>query len=217
MRRKPPSPGKPSKPEDARRKLRLVLGDQEATRRRPPEPIPPLVKAALEPPPQRGGPPGKWDPELAEKLLARMWAGEFPTRICGRPGFPTIRTVQRWAAINPEFRDAYELARKAMADAFFEDAVRIADDASRDLITTGSGTFPNPAAVLRARLRVETRLRVAGKLNPKRYGPAPVEHTGEFRHVHMIDRPPEETREQWIERRRRELAALPAPSGPQTG
>jgi len=45
--------------------------------------------------------------------------------------------------------------------------IDIADDSSRDLLDDGT---PNNAAIARARLQIDTRARVAGKLAPRVYG-----------------------------------------------
>jgi len=187
---------------DARARLRTQLAKGEG-KRRAPAPISPAIARALKPR-ERGHNPASVTADKAEAILDRMWDGRFLTAICRDDDMPGRRAVYRYLASHPEFHGDYGLARQALGDFFAEDALRIADDIDNDVIENENGSFPNPAAVMRAKLRVETRLRLAAMLNPGRYGRQPAEPQ-EHVHRHFIDRPPDETREQWIERRRREL------------
>jgi hypothetical protein len=90
-------------------------------------------------------------------------------------GFPDPRTVHRWLGAHPEFRAEYDIARLRQADLLFDECLEIADDASRDTktITRNDGKEVEVMDfewVARSKLRVETRLKMAGKLAPKRYG-----------------------------------------------
>ena len=78
---------------------------------------------------------------------------------------------------------AYLRARKAQADAIFDECLDIADNATDDveLITTerGDKLAIKHSAIQRAKLQIDTRMRMAGKLKPKKYGDKLVqEHTG---------------------------------------
>ncbi len=65
------------------------------------------------------------------------------------------------------------------ADALFDEALEIADDAAADWATDKDGKKTlNHEHVQRSRLRVDTRKWAAGKLAPKRYGDK-LQHTGE--------------------------------------
>ena len=65
-------------------------------------------------------------------------------------------------------------ARVAYADAIFDEAMEIADDTSGDwTIRTKKGEeirAVDHENIQRARLRVETRLKAAAKINPAKYG-----------------------------------------------
>lgn len=81
-----------------------------------------------------------------------------------------------------EFRRLYEAAkfereqlREDRADELFAEALEIADDSSSDTITRTSASgreyeAPDHEWIARCRLRVETRMKQAAKLAPKRYG-----------------------------------------------
>ncbi len=65
------------------------------------------------------------------------------------------------------------------ADALFDEALEIADDASGDWTADKDGKKTlDHEHVQRSRLRVDTRKWAAGKLAPKRYGDK-LQHTGE--------------------------------------
>jgi hypothetical protein len=152
------------------------------------------------------GPPSTFTPELGAYICDQMWRGRFLTVICSDPDMPDRRTVLNWAERYPDFRAAYQRARMALGDAVAEEAIAIADDNSDDVLDGLS----NPAAVARAKLRCDVRRWIAAKFNPA-YSQA-VDHGGEVIHRHLIDRPPDETREQWLQRRRAELALPPLPA-----
>jgi hypothetical protein len=79
----------------------------------------------------------------------------------------------RWLAdeAKQEFRLHYAHAREAQADLLAAEILAIADDSSGDIITDKDGnTRLDREFVARARLRVDSRKWLAGKLAPKKYG-----------------------------------------------
>src|SRR5690606_9448739 len=78
------------------------------------------------------------------------------TVICRHGGMPDPATVWRWAKADPEVSQAIAHARTLGFDAIAEETLAIADDKDGD--------------VQRDRLRVETRLKLLAKWDPKRYG-----------------------------------------------
>lgn len=90
-------------------------------------------------------------------------------------GFPSSRTVMKWLHQHGEFRAAYAQAKLDQADLIFDECLEIADDASGDrkTITRNDGSTVDvldQEFVARSKLRIDTRLRMAAKLAPKRYG-----------------------------------------------
>ena len=79
---------------------------------------------------------------------------------------PNVATVFRWLEKEASFRDLYTHARDNMAHAIFDECLMIADQAKGDMAEDGT---PNNVNVQRAKLRIDTRFRMAGKLNPKVY------------------------------------------------
>lgn len=92
----------------------------------------------------------------AAEIAERLSKGEPLTHICRDNWLPCDDTVRAWASENPEFGRAIARAREAGFDAIAHDALTIADD------KTGDHN--------RDRLRVDTRLKLLAKWDPKRYG-----------------------------------------------
>jgi hypothetical protein len=105
--------------------------------------------------------------ELAIQICEELSNGVSLARICARPEMPAQGTIYRMIVENPFFREIYTRARENAAHTLFDEMIDIADDSSRDLLEDGSA---NNAAIARARLQIETRARVAGKLAPRVYG-----------------------------------------------
>ena len=105
--------------------------------------------------------------ELAIRICEELSNGVSLARICARPDMPAQGTIYRMIAQEPFFREIYTRAREQAAHTLFDQMLDIADDSSRDLLDDGS---PNNAAIARARLQIDTRARVAGKLAPRVYG-----------------------------------------------
>lgn len=79
---------------------------------------------------------------------------------------PSRPTVCRWLMQREDFRNQYARAREEQADALFDEVVAIADMADAE-------------SVQQARLRIDARKWVAGKLRPKVYGDKVLnEHSG---------------------------------------
>lgn len=83
---------------------------------------------------------------------------------------PAVRTVSHWKEDHPEFLAAFERAREEGFDALASDCLEIADDERHDWKLTKKGVITDEVAIARARLRVETRLKLLAKWFPQRYG-----------------------------------------------
>lgn len=88
--------------------------------------------------------------------------------------FPSARTVHRWLAANEAFRQIYLQARTRQADLIFDECLTIIDT---PLIGIEKTTKPDGTVETREgdmlghrKLQVDTRMRMAGKLSPKKYG-----------------------------------------------
>ena len=105
--------------------------------------------------------------ELGKEVITRLSNGQSLHSICKLDHMPHIATIYDWIAKEPSFGEHYGRAREQAAHTLFDQMLDIADDSTRDLLEDGSA---NSAAIARARLQIETRARVAGKLAPKVYG-----------------------------------------------
>jgi len=110
------------------------------------------------------GRPSTYTEEMATTICERIADGESLRKICNEPDMPPKKTVLAWLKVHEDFRTQYAQARDEQADALFDETLHIAD---------------TEEDWQRARLRIDTRKWVAGKLRPKKYGDkVDVEHTG---------------------------------------
>jgi len=101
--------------------------------------------------------PVEFSQELFDEICERIADGESLRSICRDSHMPNKASVFRWLGSNAELSDQYARARSAQADSLFDDILEITDLAE-----------PESAQV--ARLRVDARKWMAGKLRPKVYG-----------------------------------------------
>jgi hypothetical protein len=141
-----------------------------------------------------GGRPSKFKPKGRPSSFNEKVASEICERIATTPRgidficesddeMPSARTVHRWLNEDESFRQSYLRARERQADLIFDECLEIADDASRDTKMVGREgeeyEVCNTEFVQRAKLRIDTRMRMAGKLAPKKYGDKlDIEHSG---------------------------------------
>lgn len=120
----------------------------------------------------------KFSQEIFDTICERIAGGESLRSICLDDDMPTWKSVIRWLGDpkNGSLRDQYARAREEQADKLFDEIVEIAD-------TSGSED------VQKARLRIDARKWVAGKLRPKKYGERLEMHgAGENgEHIHRIE------------------------------
>lgn len=114
--------------------------------------------------------PTKKTQKVIDEILSRMSAGETLASICRQDGMPTPTAWNMWCRADEDLLIAHGRARAEGFDAIAEDALAIADDNSRDTIQTEHGEIMDKEWVARSKLRVETRLKLLAKWDPKRYG-----------------------------------------------
>lgn len=109
--------------------------------------------------------PSEFSPEKANVICERLIEGESLRAICATPGMPSASTVCRWLGQNEEFQKQYAHARDAQADTLADEILHIVDTCTD---------------AQQARLQMDARKWLAGKMAPKRYGDAvQMKHTGE--------------------------------------
>ncbi len=110
--------------------------------------------------PKKKGRPSLYTEVLAARIFRRLAEGESLRAICRDVAMPDKATVLRWLADKAkiDFRDQYAHARERQADALFDEALEIADDASGDWAVDKDGKKAlDHENVQRSRLRVDTR------------------------------------------------------------
>lgn len=112
--------------------------------------------------------------EVALQICERLANGESLKAICEDEGMPARSTVFKWLAENKPFSDMYARAREEQADAIFDEIIEIADDGRNDWMERrgeeDAGWVTNGENIQRAKLRIDARKWMAGKLRPKKYG-----------------------------------------------
>lgn len=103
--------------------------------------------------------------EIFDKICDLIADGKSLRTICAGEDMPNTSSVCRWLAQDEggELREQYARARESQADALFDDCLAIADKFT-------SAEMIEPEHINRAKLRIDTRKWMAGKLRPKKYG-----------------------------------------------
>lgn len=124
-----------------------------------------------------GGKPGRpttYTPELAAEIVARLTKGEPLAAICRDEHMPAVRTVSSWKSAHEDFLADFARARDDGFDAIAADCLDIADDGSADYRLSqrdGSAELVvDQEHIQRSKLRIETRLKLLAKWDPRRYG-----------------------------------------------
>lgn len=115
-----------------------------------------------------------------DEIIERISSGEPLRQICRDPHMPKWRTVYEWlktaenavdvSTDENNFFARFALARCLGEDAIAQECLEIADDASNDYMDTRYGPRVDKEHIQRSKLRIETRLKLLAKWNPKRYG-----------------------------------------------
>lgn len=119
---------------------------------------------------KKPGRPSSYTLEIAREICERLAAGEPLRSICRDEHMPQWQTVYRWMDNSKDFSNLIARAREAGFDAIAEQCLDIADDERHDWLLTKKGVITNDVAIGRAKLQVETRLKLLAKWNPKKYG-----------------------------------------------
>lgn len=126
----------------------------------------PEKKAAAKSP----GRPSIFTQAIADEICERIAEGEPLRQICRDERMPSWQTVYRWKAEDEEFSRRIAGAREAGFDAIAHECLEIADETAFDTISGEHGDRANAEWISRSKLRVETRLKLLAKWDPKRYG-----------------------------------------------
>ena len=117
------------------------------------------------------GRPTLYTSDLVDRICERLSVGEPLAQICRDKGMPGLSTVYDWQSADKDISGRFARAREAGFDQIAQDALDIADDGSRDYKPSEDGReLPDHDHIQRSKLRVETRLKLLAKWDPKRYG-----------------------------------------------
>lgn len=115
-------------------------------------------------------PPTIRSPELAEVLIAGISEGIPLRQLCREQGVGKT-AVYDWFDEDKELSGRIACARVKGWDELAEQCLEIADDGSRDYAVDEDGRkVADHDHIQRSKLRIETRLKLLAKWDPKRYG-----------------------------------------------
>lgn len=104
------------------------------------------------------GRPSDYLPEVGDDICSLLATGESLNKICQRPGMPSRTSVYRWLREYEQFRNNYARATEDRAESIFEEMLDIADSVEEET-----------ASIAKARLQIDARKWILGKMNPKKY------------------------------------------------
>jgi len=111
-------------------------------------------------------------------IVAGLEKGTPMTVLCAGEGMPGYTTFWEWCQADESLSEDIARAREKGHDQIALDALAIADEVTeQDTIETAHGPIPNKEWLMRSKLRVETRLKLLAKWDPKRYGEM-IKHAG---------------------------------------
>ncbi len=117
------------------------------------------------------GRPTTYDEETASRIVELMAEGEPLAVICRRDDMPGLRTVYNWQDANAGFKARIARARLDGYDMIAADCLEIADETGNDTKYGKNGEeMLNGEWVARSKIRIETRLKLLAKWDPRRYG-----------------------------------------------
>lgn len=119
---------------------------------------------------------------LADEICLRVANGENLRQIC-RDKNIAWHAVYAWLHRMPEFAKAYQAAREVGEECIAAECLEIADDGrndfmKRELAEGVEAEVFNAEHVQRSKLRIETRLKLLAKWNPKKWGDR-ITHAGD--------------------------------------
>lgn len=117
------------------------------------------------------GAPRKFDrAKVVTAICTRLATGEPMAVICRDLKVP-VRTVNDWRAQDADIAAQFDEARDLGFDAIAHECLAIADDGRRDYAVSEDGReVPDHDHIQRSKLRIETRLKLLARWDPKRYG-----------------------------------------------
>lgn len=135
--------------------------------------------ASTRKPRNQGGRPTTYSKELTEDICQRMALGETLTDILKAPGMPSETAVYEWRKAQPEFAEAFARAREDQMQAWSDQIISLADEASSDYRIEAEAEISADGTVKakfdrrhvdRAKLMIDTRKWLMAKILPAVFG-----------------------------------------------
>jgi hypothetical protein len=120
-----------------------------------------------------GGRPAESVPsDTASAICAWIAEGKPLREFCRIDGNPSHTTVYDWLKKDKEFSLHFASARESGEDLIAQECMEISEENPQVEIPTkcGSYTATDGAGIQRNRLRIDTRLKLLAKWNPKKWG-----------------------------------------------
>ena len=125
-----------------------------------------------------GRPTETVDPVEATLICDWIAHGKTLREYCRQKGKVKWRTIYKWLEKDEEFRSAFARARDTGCEILFEECLELIDTPPTMCGSDGNERI-DPAFINWQKNRVETRMKMLAKFNPKRYGDKlGVEHDG---------------------------------------
>ena len=129
------------------------------------------------------GRPSNYNPEIAAAVCAQIAIGDLLTKVCTKPGMPSIATVFNWFGRHPEFVEQYARAKESQCEVLGNQLVELAATArlgeKRKTMPDGKVEIVTGDMVERSKLHVDALKWYLSKVMPKKYGDrAAIEHSG---------------------------------------
>lgn len=135
----------------------------------------PTATPKVDTPKRPRGRPSAYTPELANEIAARIAKGEPLRQICRDEHMPHWTVVYDWQTANKDFSLRIAHARELGEEAIAQECMEIADNATNDWMEKqgkdGTELYQlNGEHIQRSKLRIETRLKLLAKWNPRKWG-----------------------------------------------
>lgn len=120
--------------------------------------------------------PSTYTDEKLEEIVNRLSKGEPLAQICRDEDMPSVTTVWNWSKAHPHVSESIACAREEGEDWLAAECLEIADNATNDWMEhktpddNSLGWHLNGEHIQRSKLRIDTRLKLLSKWNPKKYG-----------------------------------------------
>ena len=142
--------------------------------------------------------PSEYTPEVGEFICLKMAEGKSLTEIRELDNrVPSRVTIIKWKVTYPEFAALYKEARAAQAEHYVDEILKETERPSTDKVDA-----------MDKRTKIDTLKWIACKFYPRVYGERVAQEisgpNGGPITLAAVDAPPQETREQWLERKSKE-------------